>query len=729
MTLSIWRFSHLAIAIIASLFLVIASATGVVLAYDAAQENIQPYKAENFQQLNLANSLPNIKKIYPEITEITIDDNGFVLLEGTDNDGNSVKGFIDPNNGKFLGKPIKKSNFIDWNTQLHRSLFLKETGRFVVGIVSILLALMAISGLILIIKRQQGIRHFLDKIKNDFTSQYLHVVFGRTLLIPILFTTLTATYLFLVRFEIIPKNKTEKIKTKVRNEEKIALAAFPIFKTTPLSEVRKIEFPFIEDDPDENFIIKLKDKTIAVSQINGEIVENQKLPTAEIYENMNLMLHTGRGNWLLATALGISSLGILAFIYTGFAITFRRTKNKIKNKFTSENSEIIILTGSENGSTMGFANHIHQQLLSLGKKSYIDQLNQFKTYPKAEQLLIMTSTYGLGDAPYNAEKFLQKLETTIQTQKLKVSIVGFGSRAYEDFCAFAEKIQNKIEEKDWAEIITPLYKIDDKSTHDFVEWAKAWSYQTMIPLATSPSLYQQKIPNLQDFQVIARTEIVEETTTFILTLKPKNKINFRSGDLLAIYPKNDHTERFYSIGKVDDNLQLVVKLHENGLGSGYLYQLKIGENIKARLMQNPDFHLPEKAKKVALIANGTGIAPFLGMISENTSTEIQLYSGFRKNSELTQSYQKFADIKINEGKLKAFHLAYSREENPQYVMELVKRDTRYFADLIQNQDYIMICGALKMQHDIEKILSDICTENNLDSEDYKKLGFLRTDCY
>lgn len=730
MTISIWRFAHLSIAIIASLFLIIASATGVVLAYDAAQENLQPYQSKNFKQLSLAETIPTLKKNYPEITEITIDDNGFVLLDGSDLEGNAVKGYIDPQNGQFLGKPLVKSDFINWNIQLHRSLFLKETGRFIVGIVSILLVLMTVSGFIIILKRQQGIRHFFSKIKDDYLPQYLHVVAGRLLLLPLLFVTLTATYLFLYRFDFITKTKTQAVTTASNNHQKLTVAEFPSFKQTKLSEVKKIEFPFIEDDPEENYIIQLKDKSITVNQIDGSIVKTLPTSKAEVYENINLKLHTGRGNWLLAIVLGISSFGVLVFIYTGFAITFKRTKNKISNPYTAENAEIVLLVGSENGSTMGFAHNIHQQLLSLRKKSFVTTLNQYQVFPNAEHIIILTSTYGLGDAPSNASVFEKRLNQCPQLQKIKVSIVGFGSQSYDDYCAYAEKIQQKISEKEWAEILTPLVKVNDSSPHDFVEWTKAWTFQSMLPLATASSFYQQKNQALENFEVVGRSEIIEETTTFKIILKPLKKSKFQSGDLLAIYPKNDHTERFYSIGKVGENLQLVVKLHENGIGSGHLYQLKKGDTLKAKFMRNEDFHCTQEMKSVIMIANGTGIAPFLGMIEENNHhADIQLYCGFRKNSKLTKSYQQFAQEQKEKGKLNRFEIAYSREENSQYVMDLVRRDEDIFMKQIQNKEYIMICGALKMQRDIEKILSELCKNHNLDFEKYKKDGFLLTDCY
>ena len=86
-------------------------------------------------------------------------------------------------------------------------------------------------------------------------------------------------------------------------------------------------------------------------------------------------------------------------------------------------------------------------------------------------------------------------------------------------------------------------------------------------------------------KVVGKSEIVEEVTTFKILLNPGRTLSFKSGDLLAIYPDNDHKERFYSIGKVDGAIQLVVKLYENGLGSGFLYKLKEGQEIKARIVK------------------------------------------------------------------------------------------------------------------------------------------------
>src|SRR5690606_21769998 len=123
--------------------------------------------------------------------------------------------------------------------------------------------------------------------------------------------------------------------------------------------------------------------------------------------------------------------------------------------------------------------------------------------------------------------------------------------------------------------------------------------------------------NLDKLFVLGKTIVTENEQTFVITFNG-DKLKFTSGDLLAIYPANDNRERLYSIGKVDGNIQLVVKLYENGLGSEFLNSLSAGDVINARIISNTSFHLPTKAPAIAMVANGTGIAPFLGMIAQNS---------------------------------------------------------------------------------------------------------------
>lgn len=728
MTLSVWRYAHLMLAVFSSVFIALIAITGSILAIDAINEKIPSYKVENFNEVTLGESIPALKKIYPEITEITVDYNGFVTLQAMDADYNDVTAYINPVNGKILGKPEKKTPFIQWVTSFHRSLFLHETGRIIVGVTAFLLFLIALSGTILIIKRQQSLRRFFGKISKDSFSQYYHVQLGRLFLIPILLIALTGTYLSLERFhffgeqKIVHNTKVAEKGTTVQQD----LSKTGLFKSIALADVQKIEFPFT-DDADEYYTLKLTDREIIVNQFTGEKVSEVIFKKSTVYAQLSLLLHTGRIGVLWAIILCISSASLLFFIYSGFSITLKRKSTRIKNKYKASESSIVLLVGTENGSTLRFANAIHQQLLALGHKSYLNELSDYKNYPNADHLIIFTATHGLGDAPSNGKKFLELLKNNPQNKEINVSVVGFGSTAYPDFCAFAYKVGNALQQQSWVSGLQ-LHTVNNKSAAEFTQWVKAWVNLTGIPLNTTPALYNQKPKKLAEFKLVNKSADTEHT--FVLTIKPRRFTRFTSGDLLAIYPQNNGVERLYSIGKIKGVIQLVVKLHEQGIGSNYLNNLEVGDTFSARIVENKAFHLP-KDKSVIMIANGTGIAPFLGMFTHGSpSKEYQLYCGFRKETTITKQFAGFAANEIEKHHLKGFHLAFSREANKIYVMDLIKRDAHNIISHLKQGGVLMVCGAVSMQLDVENTINTILLETQEKPLDfYKTQGQLLTDCY
>ena len=729
MTISIWRYSHLTLAVSSFVFILLASITGIILAFQPISEQMEPYKVSDFESITLAETLSNLKTEYPEVLDLQIDANQFVLASVITNDGESVNGYINPRTGQFLGDKIEVSKFFNWVTNFHRSLFLKSIGRFFVGLCSFLLFLIAVSGTVLILKRQGGFKKFFSKIVNENFNQYWHVVLGRLSLIPIIIITITGVYLSLEKFDVLPKNtSSHQIDFETLSETpKIDIKEFPVFKNTKLSEVKSIEFPF-SNDVEDYFTISLKDREIVVNQFNGTFLSEIKTPLVIVFSALSLNLHTGKGSILWSVILAIATANILFFIYSGFAMTLKRRKSKLKNKYKKDTCKYVILVGSENGNTMPFANQLQQQLIRAGETVYIAELNNYNTFSKAEHFIIMTSTYGEGEAPTNASAFLERLKSIKQEQKISYSVVGFGSLAYPDFCKFAFDVDAEMKLQFKQEL--PVFTINDKSVESFQEWIELFNKKRVLQITISKEKLAVK-PRLNNtFTVVSKT-IAEEhpDSTFLITLKP-NTNTFTSGDLLAIYPENDYRERLYSIGKVDGNIQLSVKLHENGLGSGFLNTLKIGAHFKARIIKNKAFHFPKKASKVILIANGTGIAPFLGMIDQNTKNiETHFYYGLRQNASFNL-YRDALNENCNSKKLNKLKLAFSREEPKAYVQDVLKQDALFIAEALKSKGMIMICGSLAMQNDVFTVLNTITTEHlNLPLSEFIERNQIKTDCY
>lgn len=731
MTISVWRFSHLALALSSFLFIALASITGVILAFEPISMKTHPYKVDGFDKITLAETIPALKSNFEEITSLTVDVNQFVLVKGIDKNGNDVSIYVNPKTGKTLGVPEKKSDFFQWVTALHRSLFLHELGRFFVGLTTFLLFLITFSGIILIVQRQRGIKRFFTTIVRENFVQYYHVTLGRFLLIPLLIITITGTYLSLVRFKIIPEYKaTSKIdfdSLKTSPERKIN--DFAIFKHTSLAEVISIEFPFSEDVEDY-FTLKLKDRELTVNQVTGDVLTEVIYPTHVLLTEWSLDLHTGRKSSLWAIVLAFASANILFFIYSGFAITLKRRSGHTKNKYKKEECKYIILVGSENGNTFHFAKVVYQQLIKAGEKCFITELNQFTTFPNAEHIIVFTSTYGLGDPPTNSKKFAELLGTIKQIQTINFSVVGFGSKAYPDFCRYAFEVNNLLLLQDWAKPLLEVHTVNDRSAEEFGQWAYLWLQKTEMPLTISSELVTLKPKRLKTFIVVKKTALMHEEGSFLVHLRPKRSLKFKSGDLLAIYPNNDHRERLYSIGKIDKNIQLSVKLHKNGLGSGFLYQLEPGQKIRASLDRNPHFYFPEKAKSVIMISNGTGIAPFLGMIANNRKKIASyLYCGFRGTTSF-ELYKEAINGYLEDKKLNRLALAYSREENKKYVNELIWQDRESIAKAMEENAVIMICGSLAMQKDVTDVLEKIFKESNgKELSYYQSHNRILMDCY
>jgi sulfite reductase (NADPH) flavoprotein alpha-component len=731
MTISIWRYSHLALAVSSFVFVFLASVTGIVLAFQPISEQLQPFKSEGFDTASLAETLSVFKKTYPEVTALEIDKNDFVSASVITEDNKNLNGYFNPITAEYLGEKVEPSKLFQFATTLHRSLFLKGVGRFFVGLCSFLLFLIAVSGAILIIKRQRSFKKFFSKIVNDNFAQYWHVVLGRLSLIPIIVITITGVYLSLLKFNLLPESKVSHIvdyesisETPIQEIE-----AFTVFKNIPLADVKSVEFPF-SSDIEDFYTIYLEDKEIVVNQFTGEVLSEVKYPLVTIVSALSLNLHTGKGSVVWSVILAFSSINILFFNYSGFAMTFKRQKSKLKNKFKKHKCEYVILVGSENGSTIPFANAFYKQLVKAGKKVYITELNKYETFKKVKHIIVFTATYGEGEPPTNANIFLEQLKRTEQLQSFSFSVVGFGSYAYPDFCQFALDVDRGFKAKQAHQFLPP-FKINDRSLEAFNQWINSFSRASSLALKIPDKKLVSPPKQTKSFRVVSKTKVVANPdNTFIISLKPIRKQYFNSGDLLAVYPENDYRERLYSIGKVNGNVQLSVKHYSNGFGSNYINSLQLNGVLKARIIRNSAFHFPSKASRVILIANGTGIAPFVGMLFENTAKiETHLYYGIREKSSLS-IYKKDLDEVLQNKQLTQLHLAYSKIENKRYVQDLLHENALFVAETLRDNGVIMLCGSLAMQKGVLQVLNVICEKyNQKPLRYYQSKKQLKMDCY
>lgn len=720
------RYAHLLLAVLTAIFLIIASVTGVILGGNAIFEQKKSYKVDNFSELTLRQLLVPLSERYDQIVHIEFDPNGFIFFEGIDTDWNEIKGFIN-SKGELIAPPTKKNNFIKGVTTLHRSLFLHETGRILMGITAFLLIFIVLSGIVLVLEQQQVFRRFFGKVVKENNAQFYHIQLGRWLLIPIFLIAISGAYLSANRFLISEKKQQHNVDFQnfKGSEKEIHFTNFPVFKNIPLTQIKSVTFPLSEDENDV-FILKLKDRELVLHPLSGEIMSEIPVSQTQFLALLSLDIHTGQKNILWSIILIISCIAILFFIFSGFSIFLKRKKIAIKNQFSSLEATHIILYGSEMGTTLHFANLVHQQLLNSGQKSFLTTLNGYSYFPKAQHLIIFTSTYGLGDAPSNAKKFKRLFSSFSQNENCKFSVIGFGSVNYPKFCEFAKEVHRLFLKENWAVPFLDFHVVNDKSVTDFCKWIVKWNEKSEILLNENPFFYRLKQEKLVKMKVLSSSETTLNDGIFTMEIQTKEK--FSSGDLLAIYP--NERERFYSISKIENKIRLVVKLHEFGIGSQFLRSLKKGDFLFAKVIKNQNFYFPKKAKKVVLISNGVGIAPFLGMIAQNKNVPCYLFSGFSFRSENVKKIEKFLQNEKNKEKITNYYISYSKEEPFERITKKLKKETDFLVNILKNNGVIMVCGSVSLAQNVEEILEKGCEEyDNFLFEHYKNNQQFITDCY
>lgn len=728
MTRSIWRLSHLSLALVASLFLILASVSGIFLAYEPIQNKTKAVFFSEWNTTPLSVSIDSLQSKYLEVTTVEKDVNGFFVAAVLTEEGDFETFQINPKTGEKSGEINKQSKFYEWMTSFHRSLFLDTLGRFFVGLTAVILFFIAVSGIILVIQRTRSIRGLFDKVEKTLNVRFYHIVFGRLAFIPIIIISLTGGYLFLQRFEVI---KVQEIPPLIVDDEHPSQHPEKLdFSTLTLGEIKKIEFPFSPDEEDY-FIIQTAESEIAVHQYDHTILARVDYPTTTILSDLSLNLHTGRTNPIWSVILGVSCLSILYFIYSGFKMTLLSRKGKTRNKYTLEESELLILTGSETGNTLTCAKLVYQHLIRQGYKVFLTELNKYKPSDTVRQLIIFTSTYGTGDAPVNASKFIQKWKANPLKQEFQYSIVGFGSLAYPDFCQFATDLEKELSGCPNAKALIPLVKIHNQSYHSLKTWATDWKNASGFSLELPASIQAKKLP-LKSFLLVSKKVVTDhDNETFTMQLKSIRNGSFQSGDLLAVYPPGDPYERFYSIGKTDKNeLVISVKKHEFGICSAYLSGVELNTIVEAGIKPNKDFHY-NPGKAAVFIGNGTGMGPFLGMVAENRKKKpIHLYWGGR-NRRSYSLYEHHLEHFSGNGMLASVNLAFSREtEQKTYVGDLIHRDAEIIAVLLKKGAVIYICGSLAMQQDVLDELEKACKKfAGKPLNHFQKRGQVKMDCY
>ncbi|MDY0249263.1 MAG: PepSY domain-containing protein [Pseudomonas sp.] len=736
---------HSLLGLIAALFAIVLTVTGAILSLNPAIERmaaVQPGEGH----MSVAELTGKLAQHYPGTEQIVRTPSGTLIVYFTQ-DGQVGIDQIDPRTGEAIA-PYAPSSFSRWVKNLHRSLLLDTSGRAIVGITALLMVVLTISGIMLLATRMGGWRQLLQPVRGSL-SQQLHIKFARIVVIGLLLSALTGTYLCATTFGFAPEGLEAEPELPLEASGGIpaAIDTLAVLQTTDLTDLRELVYPY-PDDPASMYSLTTEQGTGYIDQVSGEWLAYQRHDTTHLFYEFIYMLHTGEGLWWLGIILGLAALTVPLIAVTGAIIGWQRYRSKPKFVANSgaNSADSVILVGSESNSTWGFAKTLHDSLVEAGHHVHTAPMNQLASnYRSAQRLFILSATYGDGEAPASAKQFLSRLEKINKKPTFATAVLGFGDRQYPQFCGFSKTVENAISSKGWPQLL-PIDSINRQSPQEFARWGNAvgkvlGTELTLLHIPQRPRTITLELADRVEYGVAvqAPTAVLRfktpqenaETGLLHRFFKHSELPHFAAGDLVGIVPPNSPIPRFYSLASAskDGSLEICVRQQSSGLCSNFLYTLPIGGSIEAFIKLNPGFRPISGKKPIVLIGAGTGIAPLVGFIRHNTAHRpMYLYWGGR-SAESDFLYAPELNTYLKDKRLTELNTVFSRSSERTYVQDKISLDAEKLRKLIQDDAQILVCGGRGMASSVMAVLKEVVAPLDIDVRALKAQGRYLEDVY
>jgi sulfite reductase (NADPH) flavoprotein alpha-component len=733
-----WLHKVLALSVLLPLMAIVISGSvlSVLPAWERA-ETISP-PAESLSVAELAGRVADNN---PGIEQIKRLPSGKVVAFSFGKDGPAAN-VIDPSSGEPVAS-YAPSAFERWMTNLHRSFFLDDGGRMAAGAGALAMLVLTLSGLQMTARRMGGWRRIFARARGDGV-QRLHADLGRLAAFGLLLSTVTALYLSLTTFGLIPEGTSQAsaVPTITTSGPALPVGQIAALRGFDLSELRELTFPN-PANPDDLFQLTTANGEGYVDPASGEMLVWQAHSAAQQVYEFVYMLHTGQGLWWLGLLLGVSSLGVPVLGLSGAVVWWsrRRAQAPITGNVSAKDADTVILVGSEGGSTWGFARTLHAALTSNGHRVHTAPMDSvLRSYPSTRRLFVLTATYGDGTAPATAGAFLKRLDGIAAPPPYPVAVLGFGDRQFPQFCQFARDVEAALARKGWASLM-PLEEIDRQSAQEFARWGEALSdvLAEKLVLAHVPER-----PRTHTLTLVERTDYgaeVQAPTCVLRFALPRRGVlarltghgwpRFAAGDLMAILPPDCTLPRYYSLASSsrDGFVEICVRKHPGGLCSGLLHGLQPGDSVEAFVKVNPAFRPAHGRKPVILIGAGTGVGPLAGFVRANAAHRpMHLYFGGRDPAS-DFLYEREIAGWLDDKRLTSLATAFSRVKGGGYVQDRLRGDGDRLRALIANGAQVMVCGGRDMAAGVMQTMADVLAPIGLTPVALKAQGRYAEDVY
>lgn len=716
---------HSIAGLVFGLVLALFAGTGAILSFDPALERAQARPGGG----SVAELAAQVAARHPSVERLERRANGVMVASFATPSGYETTR-VDPATGADLG-PWEPSRSMRWIRELHRSLLLDDAGKAVAGATAAVMAVLGLTGLLLLAGALGGWRRLGRRVRSSGASRW-HAVIGRAALAGLSVSALTGLWMSLATFGIVSDGgpDTPVFPEAINSAAPAPVGTLAALRQVRVEDLRRLTWP-AAGDPADLFGLQTADGAGYVNQADGSLLNWQAHSPGQTIWEWAYRLHTGQGLWWFGLLLGASAAAAPVLVGTGGWIWWKRrgARPRLVNAVSMAKADIVILAGSEGGATWGFAATLAKALTEAGRRVHLGAMNEAGPMPAAQALILLTSTYGDGAAPASAARFLSRIEPL---NRVPVAVLGFGDRSFTAYCAFAETVSARLAAAGWQTLV-PLTRIDRQSVRDFALWGDALGEALGLQLTLNHRLAFPKSIALKLVERRAFGHAVGAPSAILrfVATDAGRLPRFQAGDLLGVVPPGAEAPRLYSLGsgRRDGFIEIAVRRMPAGLCSGYLHGLAPGDELRAFVRPNPVFRTARGRGPAILVAAGCGIAPAIGLLRHmRPGRPSVLYFGIR-DPDSDFLYRQETDAMLMDGRLSRRVMAFSRVGQGMRVQDRLSENADELARQIQAGGQVLVCGSAAMGRDVARTFEAILEPCGMTLADLKAEGRYLEDVY
>ncbi|MBS1163995.1 MAG: putative oxidoreductase NAD(P)-binding domain protein [Proteobacteria bacterium] len=714
--------------VVFAIVLTVIAVSGAFLSVNPALDRLANPAVSS--EVSVATLAEAVSARHQEIDKISVRPSGAVTVSYADN-GVSGTEQVDPNTGASLGAPQSLSAPVRWMTELHRSLFLGNSGKIGTAVAAVAMLALSLSGIFLLMRSLGGLRGYFAPVRGDLLTR-LHGEVSRFAVIGLMLSSLSGLFMSADTFGLIPDPSASAMPPMASSSGGPLAPVGSLFglQSVSIADLRELTFPAPGDLTDVYTTVTTQGEA-SVDASTGAIVAFTPANAWDRARETILMLHTGRGAWALGLLLGAASGSVPLLGVTGVLMWWRRRSSRpaIAGNVAARLADTVILVGSEGNTTWGFAGTLHAALTAAGHRVHTAPMNALSSaHLSAERMLILTATYGDGAAPASANKFLARLAGL--KGSVPVAVLGFGDRGFPHFSRFGQDVSEAVAAKGWP-VLMSLKRIDRQSAQEFAAWGRELGAVLGHELELS---HRARLPKTAPFELLSSElygEAVGAPVAILRFATDRRSPDFEAGDILGVLPPGETMPRFYSLASSarDGFLEICVRLREGGVCSSYLHAIEPGERIAAFVRTNARFRPIEGRAPLILIGAGAGIGPLTGFVRANDDRRpVHLYWGGRSPSSDFLYEHELAEH-LAEKRLTSLTTAFSRGPDGGYIQDRLAADAPKLRELIRHGAQVLVCGGRDMADAVTQALGGVVRPLGLDLATLKSDGRYVEDVY